>query len=310
MAELDIHDLDRISALDADGNVGVLIGLGGMVYYSESWKPDHRRALADWIGRLMDMTSSGAWRWYLRPTGGHPTRFTRGQFDEAMQELLGERGANLGALAWSGDDKLDAGHFSLNALTTLERPSKLGYIGFTLPLGWAAQRPDVFPALFRGLCRIGTPFHGYAGLWIIRHPYGWQAPRADLIAYPYAARFPGLELDSPSTHSLKCRDGIKGVNWLTFVGDTLLERLGGRAGARGLAAAAAVPVEEYPKGMLFQAGPVPQIGDLEAGLVPEAYRTVARLLKPLRSPHKDIIIHTPPGIDARAFAQTWLSRFD
>ena len=127
--------------------------------------------------------------------------------------------------------------------------------------------------------------------------------------YPFAARFPGLEIDDPVALLFYLENGIKGVNWLTIVDDSLLERIGGRDEVRG-SFNDSITVHEYGGGLIVQAGPVPQLGDLEKGFVPQRYREAYRVLKPLQAEHPDELIETPKGVDPLEFKDRWMKRFD
>jgi hypothetical protein len=126
--------------------------------------------------------------------------------------------------------------------------------------------------------------------------------------YPYAARFPGLEIDNPVGLTFYLENGIKGVNWLTIVNDSLLERIGGRDEVRE-SFSDLITVHEYGSGLIVQAGPVPQLGDLETGFVPQRYREAYRVLKPLQAEHPTKLIETPKGVDPLEFKDRWMKRF-
>ena len=63
-------------------------------------------------------------------------------------------------------------------------------------------------------------------------------------------------------------------------------------------------------GAVFQAGPVPQLGDSQQGLIPDRYVALGRELKPLRAPYPSTMIYDAEGKDNKAFTQRWLARFD
>jgi hypothetical protein len=190
-------------------------------------------------------------------------------------------------------------------------PRNLGFVSFGLPVSWAARsKPGAFRDLVLAWCRALSPFHGYAGLGILLNPDYGTARKAEPFLFPLLQRFPGLEFDQPVGHSLQCKDGIKGVNWLTAVSDGLLSRIGGETATREALAGGQIQIFDYPGGLVIQAGRVPQFGDADQGLMPPDYQQVARFLKPIRAPYNVSLIETPPGIDRRAFAQQWLGRFE
>jgi len=76
---------------------------------------------------------------------------------------------------------------------------------------------------------------------------------------------------------------IKRVNWLTFVSDRALVRLGGRDRlASSLASDPAIVMHAMGEGVCVQAGPAPQPGDVARHEFLPTYRRVAAALRPIR----------------------------
>lgn len=117
-----------------------------------------------------------------------------------------------------------------------------------------------------GLMLHGCPFH--------RGNYWKQM-------HVLAARFEGVEPDMAEKTSYMAPDGIPGVNWLTFVGEPHLAKLGGkRALIDKSSALRDVHAAEVGRGVMVQAGTRPRIGDKtksSPGLEP--YRDVYALLR-------------------------------
>lgn len=128
--------------------------------------------------------------------------------------------------------------------------------------------------------------------------------------FQIAQRFPGIEVDQPIVHGLYIEDGIKGVNWLTVLGDALVGRFGGteKLGAALLPPAQVLP---YDGGIIVQSGPLPKLGERNAGRKPMEYVAVNRVLKTLRAPNTSSFHHANGGqrFDRDA-SLAWLARFD
>ena len=106
---------------------------------------------------------------------------------------------------------------------------------------------------------------------------------------------------------------IKGVNWLTALDDECFERLGGRDAVLS-DLDEAFKFYNYDGGVLIQAGPVPQLGDVNQRHIPRYYQQLARKLKPLRMvfPQGHSLLKSPrpqekSGADV---SNEWLARFD
>lgn len=71
------------------------------------------------------------------------------------------------------------------------------------------------------------------------------------------------------------------------------------------------PQHPYDGGIVIQAGETPQLGDINRGLIPEAYQRVAQVLKPIRfDDHQRPLIDTPRPLDPLEETMKWVRRFD
>ncbi|UQZ87812.1 hypothetical protein C4J81_00695 [Deltaproteobacteria bacterium Smac51] len=165
------------------------------------------------------------------------------------------------------------------------------------------------------------PFHGYGGYAL--------ATSHDLIIDSYVATIvldscyscthPGININSFTTDSNHLTKEIKSADWLTFLSDHFLEKLGGSDKIKmQLTAGDGLVYRPYPGGAMIMAGPRPETGD---GIgwddpVMEPYRQVGRIVEPIRmKKHKgyfrtrDIILEggckylSPPQF------RVWLARF-
>lgn len=173
------------------------------------------------------------------------------------------------------------------------------------------------------------PMHGLAGFAPV---YGIGA-EADHMqeTWPFLARFPGLNYPIPYPKAAEGQGARKicGISWLTILGAPALAALGGRAHlVERLADAWAVVADEAPRpglppgiglhdydgGLLIRAGTHPQMGDVNMGNIPEAYRTVSDALRPIRfedyQQNPMDLIRVPRPLDAYEETLNWLHRFD
>ena len=120
-------------------------------------------------------------------------------------------------------------------------------------------------------------------------------------------RYPGLDLSDPSGTKFVVTKGIKGVNWFTFLGPAYVEQLGGKNKLRR-ALGKNVVVHDLNHGVAIQAGPTPQLGDVNRRDKVPIYHEVGRVLVPVRAPHPPIF--GPDGISDPDITEKWLSRFD
>src|SRR5690606_32149076 len=111
------------------------------------------------------------------------------------------------------------------------------------------------------------------------------------VVTQWAQRFPGLEVDDPASHvTWLCkgregsRPGIKGVNWITVLGTSWVEEMGGMAelSTKVPALDTGLSVSPYECGALIRAGDLPQLGDADRNIWPELYVKLSKYLKPIR----------------------------
>jgi len=138
--------------------------------------------------------------------------------------------------------------------------------------------------------------------------------------YPLLLQYPGLDCGEAIGDANEYPDGMGAVNWLTWVSDKLLQRIGGREAARtnlrGQPGSNQVKVAELDWGLLFQAGMLPGLGDnSDPGTLP-AYQAVARTLKPLRAPKARGFAKSQEALNADGDEignnekRAWVARFD
>jgi hypothetical protein len=137
--------------------------------------------------------------------------------------------------------------------------------------------------------------------------------------YQWAQRLPGLEVDEVTSHVnwlAEARDGgpgIKGVNWLTVLGDRFVAEVGGADKLeRDLAALdRRFIVHRWDGGVMIQAGPRPELGDAQRDHWPELYVKLAKYLKPIRVTwHHAFQMGGPGERFDKARSEAWLRRFD
>ena len=107
--------------------------------------------------------------------------------------------------------------------------------------------------------------------------------------------------------------GIKGINWLTILGPTFIEQMGGVDKLSQEALALNLGVERAGENLIIQAGPYPDICDKQILPMNPYYVAVNHLLKPIRKTtigalHMDFM--TGKAVLDTAASDEWLRRFD
>ena len=311
MDDLSLDDIDN-TRIERDGAVLARLGLMATVYLERPEAPETRAKLFACVAQYA-RTHADQLRWSFAPERGmRPLRGgqTVDAVLSAVEALDPATPDTLELIFHGGTEEEDASTYTIHTFAGQPgRATKLGFLSLSVPLAWAAASPPgAFPRLVMRLCTDLRPLHGYAGLGVLVSADYGAARRAGPSIYPLARRFPGLEVDMPISHLRFLGDGIKGVNWLTILSDPLVSRLGGIHELQSRLPAD-IPVHTYSGGILIQAGPHPQIGDVNRQLIPHHYRAVARVIRPVRADYGDSFLDPPEGDDV-ATTRAWLERFD
>lgn len=185
------------------------------------------------------------------------------------------------------------------------------------------NRPQALQKLFADLCAILQPNAAMGGL-LLEQPLAEalaQTSHEQEVLYPVLQNHPGLMAGNALNMSNQTRWRMSAVNWLTAVRSDLLELCGGREAVLEGLQRPGIETANYGGGnLLIQAGPSPQMGNVEAGVLLPHYGDVARALRPARIVAKagqpaHIMNYGPERIlyDPAALVETqnaWLSRFD
>jgi hypothetical protein len=181
-----------------------------------------------------------------------------------------------------------------------------GHVRVVLPLEHIQESVEPFLALARELAGALRFLHGHGGYAVNMVPsYNSQLP--DLPVYALSRRFKGVDLGTPNFFEDAAPSGIKSINWLTFLGTSAVEKLGGRK-ALEKALGNDIPVHPLPHGVMLQAGPEPSFGDVNRKEALPHYHQVGRVLKPLRIPSD--VLGNWDGIGGTENTREWLARFD
>jgi len=97
-----------------------------------------------------------------------------------------------------------------------------------------------------------------------------------------SVRYPAMDIPDPSLLSFKLGTRVKGVHWLTFLGQPVLGALGGAAGLRARLKSPGTTVQEMAgERAVVTLGEWPDAGDTEQGHgLPASYQELARVLEP------------------------------
>jgi len=133
----------------------------------------------------------------------------------------------------------------------------------------------------------------YAAQWIGRH----------------LVKHPGLSTGELMEFGSFVEQGLANIGWLTFVGDALVEKLGGRKALAAAVKGTGVELRTYTKGVALQAGPVPELGDVNRKKKLSNYQEVGRILEPVFASEDALQNLDVKGFEDPDESLEWLMRF-
>ena len=300
----------------AGGGPAAKFGLGVELFLPDRDRAVLRRQAFDWLVDYWDSFPREVDE-YLRDDARRPKRFKgspaasiRADIDRVPVDA-GYTGALFGRVD-IGLEKDDIPPYQAAALISRATDPRLSFLDASMP-SCSSKDEQRFTLLLEAVLRWSAmvqPVHGSAGFRFIVASGMSQNSR---LALQMLERFPGFDFPDTVGFSMRAKavhDRIKCVNWLTILADPLVAQLGGAA-TLAEALGGECRLHAYAGGTVIQAGPEPRLGDAARGDVPEAYRTAARVTRPIRfMDYADGIFRVPDGRDKRQTTLDWVSRFD
>lgn len=159
--------------------------------------------------------------------------------------------------------------------------STRSHLRLTLPVEYMLDDPQRFANLAKAMVGRLKFATGNAGFSVNMALDGIGDDRAeDSHVYMLSRRFDGLDIGVPWDSAYYGKHGLRTINWLTFVGDDLMQRMQGRENVRA-ALPPDIPVTDLEHGLMIQASPQPVLGDVNRQERPDDYYRVGRALQPL-----------------------------
>ncbi|EOF5432954.1 type VI immunity family protein [Salmonella enterica] len=160
-------------------------------------------------------------------------------------------------------------------------------------------------------CEKLKPAHGSAGFCFTYNDISQDTKHT----WSILQRFPGIDQKDDMAFSLiagERHDRIKGIDWITILGEPLVAALGGVDNIRAQLTSEC-QIINYNGGIIIVAGASPQLGDIWEGKIPERYREVSKLTKSIRlEDYEDEFLNVSDDeyIDNMEISSKWFHRFD
>jgi hypothetical protein len=314
-----LEDFERFPFADHDGNLVALLGLSTRLFFTGGDTLPRRLDAIDALQRYHDrfrvhLTHSIAGDDLPRPLSeGDPFPDLRAR---AARDDPDERTFFLSVVGFPGGEPA---HVPLFYAARISAATPY-WAQFECYSEWAASLPfsaiggDQYGRLLELVldwCAVVKPRHGTAGPSFLLDQTTHHRHSGRVI-YPLIRRFPGIDYDDGGNWISQAgrEQKIRSIGWLTAVDDAFVADLGGVAKLRR-ELDAECPLHVYDGGVVIQAGPRPEIGDQHRGKPMDAYRRVARTLRPIRFERYELgLLYPPEPLDRVAETLAWIGRFD
>jgi Protein of unknown function (DUF3396) len=187
------------------------------------------------------------------------------------------------------------------------RNREVGAIRLVLPISTINGSSDTLHHLAVAILSPLDFHSGHSGYAINWSYLGRYASASRQAMRMLARRFPGIDLPHPLSTLMAIPSGIKRINWLTFLGTPIVERLGGQDQVNKILTQSDIRVQQLDHGIVIIAGKQPGLGDVNRREALDAYHTVGRFLAPFRSHRHPPFLGGPEDEERTA---EWLSHFD
>lgn len=289
------------------------VGLVAHFYIDQGYLPEKRQAMAEAFSLYdREFGEKLKWGYYNNPKKAKP--YNQSPLAQKKSEIADEKSEAL-YLFWASEIGLL--HTSNYRVRVASPAAWFEYIhgdisNFSLYLpvseleGKGRERLE---RLLISFCEILNPMHGLMGLGIqnCRDEHKYQH-----LEYEISQEFLAIDVGGADTDK-HLRNGIRSINWYTFINDEWLTKLGGAMQLREQLADSRISLLPYDGGLIVRAGEWPELGWVKQTPYPELYVAVNRAFKPIRAPKIDSphygSICGEIRYDEISTAQ-WLARFD
>ena len=258
-AETPVRDLD----LDRDGLKLVRLTFGIDLYTNASFY-DHPDAALAAFEQFLKWCPTNQVKFYATETMSSHKPVTKRVLEMLPTWLKPEspRKKWLALELKSGDAYQDAPDFKFH-IWAVATSKQANLVSLTVPAEWGTEKPDEMLQAVQQLCDV-FPFHsGLAGYALERSHY--KKEDAETHAWQVTIRHPGVDIVRVPDDARALGGGtVKGVGWLTLLGQAIVSELGGVPALRRKLGGD-IEVIETRNGVIVKAGPQPEAGDVNRG---------------------------------------------
>lgn len=284
--EENYNEFTYLHYLDKDNQFALKTGLVGCFYLNQAYLPEKRQALGKALA-LYDKYWGNKLHYGF--SDGDPNQiipYEKMNIIEKQNEIISNGYDSLN-FYWSNVNNLNfTPAYMIKTMSFAdwfeEVHKPISYLQFYLPISELITLGcEKMIELIKEMSQLLQPMHGFFGLGV-QHShefYGYQH-----LEYEIAHKYFGLDISNDES-DLRFRKGFKCINWLTILGDELINaKLGSITELKNNNHDEAIEFYPYHGGIIVRAGEVPELAKVEHKPYPKHYVNVNALLKPARAP--------------------------
>lgn len=289
------------------------VGLVAYFYIDQGYLPEKRQAMAEAFS-LYDREFGGKLKWGYYNDPNHPKDYHKLSLKQHQEKITEEDSEDMDffwssekGFVYASDYRIRAG----SPAAWFEYIHKaVSYISFYLPVEELKSRKEErLEGLLNSFCNLLKPMHGLLGLGIQNCQ---EKEKYQYLEYEIGQDFLAIDIAGSDTDH-RLRNGIRSINWYTFINDEWLAKLGGATTLREQLPDPRIALLSYNGGLIVRAGDWPELGWVKQNPYPELYVAVNRAFKPIRAPKINSLhygsICGEIRYDGISTAE-WLKRFD
>ena len=231
MTLLDPQDAAELAELlcirDKAGRPALRIGLLATMFFAEPWTRPVREAVTHAAETYLSAFRPFL-KWAQHPRTAHLHSIDKRKVPFPRDWLPQHEDGKSWYFGFHGGEADEAtSEFQVSGCGSNNISKRAGYFQIYLPLSWFADHPGTFQQLVLSFATQVRPLSGYAGIGILEPLDIYAREKFQSTVKQIAERFPGLEMENFGCSSIHTDKGIKGVNWLTILGDPWVQTVGG-----------------------------------------------------------------------------------
>lgn len=184
----------------------------------------------------------------------------------------------------SGQVKYESPQYCIDGLGNSTVTHNTSHLYLCVPVTWFFEHSEQHPiTLYLRWAEILNARHGSSGIGVFPAYDMQKRGQAYGITQALSRYFPGIEI-CDSLQSVSAGMGVLSPNWLNLLDNNYVDKLGGYENLLKNIQGTNAQIYKYNGGVIISASEYPQLCESgEALTIPEDYRVVSQILKPIRS---------------------------